>query len=57
MAAPRLRSMPRNVTDVTRILAFVDDAIQNIPLSPDAGSVPLERTVRTVALLRTVRCQ
>lgn len=43
MAASRLRSLPRNVTDVTRMLACVDGAIQNHPLSPDAGSVFLER--------------
>lgn len=44
MAAPRLRSLPRNVTDVTRLLACVDGGIRNHPLSPDAGSVLLERT-------------
>jgi len=42
MAAPRLRSLPRNVTDPTRILACVEGAVQNFPLS-DAGSVLLER--------------
>lgn len=43
MAAPRLRSLPRNVTDVTRILACVDGALHNIPLS-QAGSVRFEET-------------
>lgn len=43
MAAPRLRSIPRNVTDATRALVCVDGAVQDVPLS-DAGSVRLERT-------------
>lgn len=43
MAAPRLRSLPRNVTDVTRALVCVDGTVQNLQLSPDVGSVPLER--------------
>lgn len=43
MAAPRLRSLPRNVTDVTRVLACVDGTVHNIQLSPDAGSVAAER--------------
>lgn len=44
MAAPRLPTMPRNATDVTRILACVDGAIQNVPLSRNAESLQLERT-------------
>lgn len=43
MAAPRLRSLPRNVTDVTRMLACVDGVVQDVPLFPEAESVPLER--------------
>lgn len=43
MPAPRLRSLPRNVTDVTRVLACVDGTVQNLQLSHDVGSVPLER--------------
>jgi hypothetical protein len=43
MAAPRLRSLPRNVTDVTRVLACVDGTVQNLQLSLDVGSVLLER--------------
>ncbi|OSC40526.1 TnsA-like heteromeric transposase endonuclease subunit [Mycobacterium decipiens] len=43
MAAPRLRSLPRNATDVTRVLACVDGTVQNMPLSPDVGSVRVER--------------
>lgn len=43
MPAPRLRSLPRNVTDVVRVLACVDGTVQNLHLSPDVGSVPLER--------------
>lgn len=39
MAAPRLRSLPRNITDVTRVLSCVDGTVQNLPLSPDVGSV------------------
>src|SRR5574337_344609 len=38
MAAPRLRSLPRNVTDVTRVLACVDGTVHNLKLSPDVGS-------------------
>lgn len=44
MAAPRLRSLPRNVTDVTRVLACVDGSVQNLQVSPDVGSVQLEHT-------------
>lgn len=44
LVAPRLRSLPRNVTDVTRMLACVDGAIQNRPLSSESGSVRLECT-------------
>lgn len=43
MPAPRLRSLPRNVTDVTRVLVCADGTVQNLPVSPDVGSVPLER--------------
>lgn len=43
MAAPRLRSLPRNATDVTRVLACLDGAIQNLPLSAAVGSVRVER--------------
>lgn len=43
MAAPRLRSPPRNVTDVTRVLASVDGSVQNLEVSPDVGSAQLER--------------
>ena len=39
MAAPRLRLLPRNITDVTRVLSCVDGTVQNLPLSPDVGSV------------------
>lgn len=42
MAAPRLRSLPRNVTDATRVLACMDGAVQNLQLSPDIASVPIE---------------
>ncbi|WP_260973190.1 TnsA-like heteromeric transposase endonuclease subunit [Mycolicibacterium llatzerense] len=45
MAAPRLRSLPRNVTDVTRVLACVGGSVQNLPVSPHVvGSLRLERT-------------
>lgn len=44
MAAPRLRSLPRNVTYVTRLLACVDGSVQNLQVSPGVGSVQLERT-------------
>lgn len=44
MAAPRLRSLPRNVTDVTRVLACVDGSVQNLQVSSDVGSVQLEHT-------------
>lgn len=44
MAAPRLRSLPRNVRDVTRLLACVDGSVQNLQVSPDVGSEQLERT-------------
>lgn len=44
MAAKRLRSLPRNATDVTRVLACVDGSVQNLQVSPDVGSVQLERT-------------
>lgn len=37
MAAPRLRSLPRNVTDITRVLTCVDGALQNLAVSPDVG--------------------
>lgn len=43
MAAPRLRSLPRNATDVTRVLACVDGTVQNLPLSAAVGSVRVER--------------
>lgn len=43
MTAPRLRSLPRNATDVTRVLACLDGTVQNLPLSPDVGSVRVER--------------
>lgn len=43
MAAPRLRSLPRNATDVTHLLACVDGTVQNLLLSPDVGSVRVER--------------
>lgn len=43
MAVLRLRSLPRNVTDVTRVLSCLDGTVQNLPLSPDVGSVRLER--------------
>lgn len=43
MAAPRLRSLPRNGTDVTRVLSCVDGTVQNLRLSPEVGSVRLER--------------
>ena len=41
MPAPRLRSLPRNVTDVARVLTCVDGTVQNLQLSPDVGFVPL----------------
>lgn len=44
MAAKRLRFLPRNATDVTRVLACVDGSVQNLQVSPDVGSVQLERT-------------
>jgi hypothetical protein len=42
MAAPRLRSLPRNATDVTRVLACLDGTVQNVSLSA-AGSARIER--------------
>lgn len=44
MAAPRLRSLPRNVTDITRVLTCVDGALQNLAVSPDVGSTRLEQS-------------
>jgi hypothetical protein len=43
MTAPRLRSLPRNATDVTRVLSCVDGTVQNLRLSPEVGSVRVER--------------
>lgn len=43
MATPRLRSVPRNATDVARVLACLDGTVHNLPLSADVGSVPVER--------------
>jgi hypothetical protein len=43
MAAARLRSLPRNVSDVTRVLASVDGSVQNLQVSPEVGSVQLTR--------------
>lgn len=37
MPAPCLRSLPRNVTDVARVLTCVDGTVQNLQLSPDVG--------------------
>lgn len=44
VAAPRLRSLPRNVTDVTRVLTCVDGVLQNLALLPDVGSTRLEQS-------------
>lgn len=44
MATPRLRTLPRNVTDVTRKLACVDGAIQDVLSPPNIESLQLERT-------------
>jgi len=38
-----MRSLPRNATGVTRVLVCLDGTIQNVPLSPDVGSVRVER--------------
>ena len=41
MAAPRLRSIPQNVTDMTRVLSCVGRVIQNLAL-PEVRSVRVE---------------
>ena len=49
MTALRLRSLPRNATDVTRVLACVDGTVKNLPLSSDVGSVRLRVPRRSVS--------
>jgi len=43
VTAPRLRSLPRNATNVTRVLVCVDGTVQNLQLSPAVVSVRIER--------------
>jgi hypothetical protein len=42
MATPSLRSLPRNVTDVTRVLLRLDGAVRNDAVSPEVASLPTE---------------
>ena len=40
--APGLRSLPRNVTDVTRVLLRLYGAVRNEAVSPEVASLPTE---------------
>jgi hypothetical protein len=42
MARSALRSLPRNVTDVTRVLMRLDGAVRNAPVSAEVASLPTE---------------
>jgi hypothetical protein len=42
MARAGLRSLPRNVTDVTRVLLRLDGAVRNDVVSAEVASLPTE---------------
>lgn len=45
MAKSGLRSLPRNVTDVTRVLARLDGSVRNDQVSADLAALPTERAL------------